>query len=101
MHQPESTQDLQGGCWQGNQAVFIALGIANMYALPLGIDIADLQAQGFAETQAHAVEHEEEYFVAQGIAGGDDAAHFIGGDDIRQALGLGRLDQIYMLPRFL
>lgn len=37
-----------------------ALGVAHMYAAAHGVDVADLQAQSFAQPQTETVEGEEE-----------------------------------------
>ena len=58
MLQPEAAQQLMGGLRQRHQAIPIAFGIAHVYACAHGIDIADLQAQPFTQTQAQAVERE-------------------------------------------
>ena len=100
MHEPETAQQLMGGLRQRNQAIPIALGIANVYAPARGIDITDLQAQPFTESKSQAVEREEEHPVTEYTGGGEDPPGLLNGDDVGQALGLGRLDQAGRHPGF-
>ena len=72
MHVPETAQQLMGGLRQRDQAIPIALGVADMDAPARAIDIADLQAQPFTESQSQAVEREEEHPVAEDAGGGED-----------------------------
>ena len=52
VHRPELAQNVQRGIGQGNKAVTVALGVTDVHASPLTIDIADLQGQAFAKAQA-------------------------------------------------
>ena len=52
MHRPKATEYSHCGVRQRHQAILIALGIADMHPLTLSIDITDLEAQSFTETQA-------------------------------------------------
>jgi len=51
MQLPELAQDLQGIQGQRNQTILVSLGVADMHAQTLGIDIPDLQAESFAQAQ--------------------------------------------------
>ncbi len=97
---PEAAQHLMGGVGQGDEAVAVAFGVADVNPLAHGVDVAYLQAQPFSEAQAHAVEDEEEYPVAENAGGAKDAPRFFDGDDVGQALNLGRFDQARCHPGF-
>lgn len=62
------------------------------------IDIAHLQAQAFAQTQAETVEGEIKHPLTQPLGGEKQPLDLLDGDDIRQALGLGRFDQVEVDP---
>jgi hypothetical protein len=94
MELPEAAQQIQRRIRQRHEAILIALGIADMHAAALGIDIAHLQPQAFTEAQAEAVEGEIEDPVTEGMGGLEEPPGLFDGDDVRQTLGLGRLDEI-------
>ena len=79
---PETAQQRQRRLRQRNQTVLIALGIADMHAPALGIDIAHLQAQAFTESQAKTVEGDKEDPVTEGAGRQEEALGFLNGDDI-------------------
>ena len=56
MHRPEATEYSHRGVGQRHQAILIAFGIADMHPLTLSIDITDLKAKSFTETQAETVD---------------------------------------------
>ena len=97
---PEAAQHLMGGIGQGDQAIAVAFGVADVDAPARGINISYLQAQAFAEAQAHAVEDEEEHPVAEDAGGFEDALDLAHADDVGQALDFGRLDQPRRCPGF-
>jgi len=101
MQLPELPQGGQRRCRQGHEAIPVALGVADMHSCPRGINVADFQGQPFAQTQSQAVEGEIEHPVAQGACRRKQVLRLVDRDDIRQALRLGRLDQIRHHPRFL
>lgn len=94
MHLPEAAQADQRRGRQRYQAVFVALGIANMHPLPRGIDIGHRQTQAFAEAQSQAVKREKEYPVTESMGHREQPPGFLNGDNIRQALCPWRLDQL-------
>ena len=96
MHLPEPTQQCQRCLRQRHQPVFIALGIAHMHTQTLCIDIAHLETQALAESQSQAIEGKKENFVTERVGCQEQTLGFRGGDDVRQALGFRRLDQIKM-----
>lgn len=51
MRDPEAAQKIVRGSRQGNEAIPVAFGVTHMNAPPHGVDVADLQAQAFAQTQ--------------------------------------------------
>jgi hypothetical protein len=69
-----------------------------MDTVTLGIYIAHFKAQAFAESQAKALDGELENPVTERMGRHEQSFGFLDGDDIRQALGLRRLDQINVLP---
>ena len=89
-----------GGVWQGNEAIPVAFGVADVDAPAFRINIPDLQAQPFSQAQAHAVEDEEEHPVAEDAGGLDDALHLADADNVGQALYFGRFDKPRRHPRF-
>ena len=97
---PQAAQELVRGAGQGYEAVAVAFGVADVHTRPCGIHITHLQAQPFAQTQAEAVEGEEEHAVAQHACGSDDLLDFADRDNIGQTLALGRLDHARGHPRF-
>jgi len=43
MYLPELTQQIQCRSWQGDKAVLVAFGVANMHTPTFGIDISHLK----------------------------------------------------------
>ena len=62
---PETAQQIERCIRQGNETVFIALGITDMDALTLRIHIAHFKTQSFAKAQAQAVDGEIEDAVTE------------------------------------
>ena len=62
---PESAQHVKGNIGQGNQPVAVAFGVTNVHTVAISINVTHLQCQAFAQAQAHAVQSEEKYPVAQ------------------------------------
>ena len=85
---------------QGHVAVAVALAAADVEEHALGINVADLQAQAFAQAQAAGIDGDQADAMIQGGDGGQDAAHFRGGEDDGQfELGIGA-DQFQLVrPR--
>ncbi len=98
MQLPEAAQHLMRCIGQGDEAIPVAFGVADVDAPAHGVNVAHLQPQPFAQSQAHAVEDEEEHPVADDAGGGEQAAAFFDRDDVGQALGLGRFDQPWRDP---
>ena len=72
----------------------VALGVAHLHAHPLGVDVGHRQRKPLAQTQAQAVEGEEEHPVAEHPGGAEQLLRFIDRDDVGQALRLRWLDQV-------
>ena len=68
---PKAAQHGQGCLRQRHKAVAVALGVANVHADALRIDVGHRQGQAFTEPQAQAVQGEEEHAVAQDAGGGE------------------------------
>ena len=98
---PEAAQQRVRGGRQRHEAIPVAFGVAHMHAVAHGVDVADLQAQPFAQPQAQAVEGEVEHPIAEHAGGSQQTLHFGHRDDVRQALALGRLDDAGRPPGFL
>ena len=81
MQATERAQLHQGGLGQRHQSILIALGIAHVNTLSLGVDVADLHAQSLTQAQAEAVEGEEQYAVAAHPGGGEELPDLPDGDD--------------------
>ena len=79
---PEAAQYNQGCCGQGHKAVAVALGVANLHARALGIDVGYAQGQTFTQAQAQAVQGEEEHPVAQDAGGGKQRLGLFHRDDV-------------------
>jgi len=101
MHLPEAAQHSQRYLRQWDEAVLVALLIADMHALAGRVDIAYLQAQTFTEAQAQTVSGEVEDPVAQRVRGLEHAPGLFNGEDVGQALRLRRLDQVQVHPGLL
>ena len=99
MHVPEALQGLVCRLRQRNETIPVALGIADVHAPACGIDIPHLQSQSFAQAQGQAIEREEEHPLTQNAGGGEYPLGLLDGDDVRQALSPGRLDQTGGHPR--
>jgi len=90
MRLPLLPQELQSAVRQGNITVPIAFAGADMQEHPLGINVADRQAQSFAQTQAAGINGAQaDAMIPRGHAR-EDGADFAGGKDDRQfELGIG------------
>lgn len=98
---PEVTQEAVRGLRQGNESIPIALGVTDVHASTDGVDVTDLKPKSFAQTQAEAVEGEEEHAVTEHVGGSDDLLDFGHRNDVWQALALGRFDQAGGYPGLL
>jgi len=98
VHLPEAAQQAKCSIRQGSETVFIALGIADMDAPAIGVNIAHLETQAFTQAQAKAVDGEIEDPVTDCQGRHEQPLGFFDGDDIRQALGLWWLDETNVLP---
>jgi hypothetical protein len=87
---PVFPQTLEGDFGQRHVAIPIALATADVQEHALGINVADLEAQPFAQAQAAGVnEHQADLLIGRGHRG-EHAANFGGREDHRQfELGVG------------
>ena len=99
MDLPEAAQQLMGRVRQRDEAIPVALGVADVHACACRIDIAHLQSQPFAQAQSQAVEREEEHPVTHHAGGGKQPPGLGDGDDVGQPLALRGLDQAGRYPR--
>ncbi len=83
VHLPEAAQQSQRRIRQGNKAIFIAFGVADMDTPAIGIDIAYLKTQAFTEAQAKTVDGEIEDPVTECQGRHEQLLGFFDGDDIR------------------
>ena len=90
MRFPVFPQALQGEFGQRHVAIPIALASADVQEHALGIDVADFEAQAFAQAQAAGVnEQQADALIGRGHRG-EHAADFRGGEHHRQfELGVG------------
>lgn len=65
MHFPETPQQIQSRVRQRHEPVFVALGIADVHALALRIEVAHLESKPFSRAQPQAVDGEIENPVAE------------------------------------
>lgn len=87
---PLLTQQLQRALGQGNVAILIPLAGADVQEHPLGVNVADLEPQAFAQTQAAGVDADQTDAVVQEGHASQETAHFGGAQDDRQfELGIG------------
>ena len=80
---PEAAQDLQGVVRQGHKAVAIAFGVAHLHAHPIGINIADVQAQAFTQPKTQAVQREEKYAITEHPRRHEYLLRLLHGENIR------------------
>ena len=78
---PELAQQFEGALGQGHVAVAIAFARPDVEEHPFGIDVADFQLEGFAQTQAAGVNRGQGHPMVQGGDPGDNGAHFAGRED--------------------
>ena len=87
---PLLAQELERALGQRHVTVLIAFAGADVQEHAFGIDVADLEPQAFAQTQAAGVDGGQADPVVQGGNVSQDAAHFTGGEDDWQfELGIG------------
>ena len=87
---PLQTEEFGRPLGQGHIAVVVALAATDVEEHAAGINVADLDAQGFAQTQAAGIDEGEADAMIEGGDGGEDAADFNGGEDDGQfGLGIG------------
>ncbi len=94
MSLPELAQELERALGHRNVTIPIALAGADVQQHPLGIDIADLQAQSFPQAQAAGINGAQAHPMIQRADAGEDGAHFAGGKHDRQfelRIGAGQL----------
>ena len=87
---PKLAQEQERALGQRDVTILIALALADVNEHALGINVADFQTQGFAQTQAAGINEDQTDPMVQGGDGGEDAAGFGGGkDDGEFELGIG------------
>lgn len=87
---PLLAQEQQGALGQGDVAVAIAFARADMQEHASGIDVGNLEAQAFAQTQTAGVDGDEADAMVQQGNFGQDAANLGGGKHHRELeLGIG------------
>jgi len=87
---PLLAQEVEGALGQWDIPVPVALAGADVEEQAFGVDVADLEAQGFAQAQAAGVDGGQADPVVQFGHGGEEAADLAGGEDDRELeLGIG------------
>jgi hypothetical protein len=90
MRFPLLAQEQQRALGQRDIAVLVAFAAADVNEPPLRINVADLQAQPFAQPQAAGVDEAQADAMIQGGHQGQKAADLVGGENDRQLeLGVG------------
>jgi hypothetical protein len=92
---PLLAQEEQGALRQRDVTVLIAFAGADVKEHALGIDVADLQAQGFTQAQAAGVDGDQSDPVIQGGDAGENKTGLGGGEDDGQfelGIGAGQLE---------
>jgi hypothetical protein len=93
---PELAQQQQGAFGQGDVTIALALAAADVEETAIGIDVADFQAQAFAQAQAAGVDRGQGDAMIQSGHGREDAAHLGGREhDGQFELGIGA-DQLQL-----
>ena len=67
---------------RSHDLILVALGVADVHATVRSVDIGQLKAQAFAQTQAEAIGREEEHPVAEHAGGDENPSGLFNGDDI-------------------
>lgn len=87
---PLLTQEFERALGQGDVAIAIAFGAANVQEPTLGIDVPDFQAQAFPQAQAAGVNEGEANPMIQRRHGQENLANFRSGEHDREfELGIG------------
>ena len=81
---PEFAQQEQRALGQRHIAIGIALATADVQQRALGVHVANLQAQGFAQPQPAGVDRRQTHPVIQGRDPREDRPHFAGREHDRQ-----------------
>ena len=90
MREPLLAQEVEGAFGKRDVAIGVALAAANVQEHAFGVDVADLQAQAFAQAQAAGIDQGQADPVIEGDDAGQDPAHFGGREDDGQfELGIG------------
>ena len=94
MRFPKFAQECQRAFGQRDVTILIALARADVKEAALGVNIADLEVQTFAQAQTAGIDRGQSDALIQGGHGGEEAAHLGSGkDDGKFELGIGA-DQI-------
>jgi hypothetical protein len=84
MRSPLFAEQAQGAFGQGDITVAIAFARADVQEPALGIDVADLEVQAFAQAQAAGINGDQANAVIEGSDLSQDLAHFLGGEHDRE-----------------
>ncbi len=83
---PVPPEGIDGELADGDVAVLGTFAAMNVDHLALGVDVADLQVQSFAQTQAQRIDGPEEDSQALGVGGQDDLANLFSCDYFGQRI---------------
>lgn len=81
---PEFAQEQERAFGQRDVTILITLAAADVKEAASGVNVADLQTQGFAQTQAAGIDRGQCDAMIEGGHGGKDAAHLPSGEDDRE-----------------
>ncbi len=91
---PVGAQQRQAALGQGDVAVLVALGVAEVQQLALAVDVADLQADAFLQPQPAGVDGGQADAIRRAVHTGQDLTDLGGTKHRRQFLLVGRADQV-------
>lgn len=98
---PLLAQELEGALRQRNIAITIALAAADVQEHAFGVDVADLQAQGFTQAQSAGVDGDQADTVVEDLYSGQHATHLGSRKDNGQLelmIGAGQFQLVRPLP---
>ena len=90
MGEPNLAQPLERALGQGHVAITVALPTSDVQAHAFGVDVADLEVEGFPQPQAAGIDRSQGDAMIHGLDQGEQSADFLGREDDGQLeLGVG------------
>lgn len=91
---PQRAQGVVREVGQRYQSVLMPLAAPDVDLAVRAVNVADLKRDGLPEAKAHRVGHQQENAVAQFARGADQLLDLSAGENIREGLNTGSLDEI-------